>query len=36
VIQVYGPAPGEVESMIEMTATAVAPPSPPPLGAQGP
>jgi len=36
VIQVYGPAPGEVESMIEMTATAVAPPSLPPLAAQGP
>ncbi len=36
VIQVYSPAPVEVESMIEMTATAAAPPSPPPLGAQGP
>ena len=36
VIQVYGPAPDEVESTIEMTATASAPPSLPPLGAQGP
>ena len=36
VIQVYGPAPAEVESTIEMTAPAAAPPSLPPLGAQGP
>jgi len=36
VIQVYGPAPAEVESTIEMTATAAAPPSLPPLGVQGP
>jgi hypothetical protein len=36
VIQVYGPMPSEIESTSETTVVATAPPSLPPLGAQGP
>ena len=36
VIQIYGPAPAEVELTSETTAAVTAPPSPPPLGSQGP